>query len=90
MYRPVPPQVDLPALPQPGLEPGERLVLRDIADAPDLRQGRDLGGVARDINAVLAEYRSKLGPGDSIAVPDGLTLHLKSGSGRQLMKTAVF
>jgi len=31
-------------------------------------QGRDLGSVAREINRVLAEFRTKLGPGDTIAM----------------------
>ncbi|MCY2995342.1 MAG: efflux RND transporter permease subunit [Planctomycetota bacterium] len=31
-------------------------------------QGRDLGGVVRDINVVLAEYRQQLGPGCTITM----------------------
>ncbi len=55
----------------------ERSVTEEVANHTNVQptfdvyanvQGRDLGSVAREINQVLAEFRTRLGPGDTIAM----------------------
>jgi len=55
----------------------ERSVTQEVANHTNVQptfdvyanvQGRDLGSVAREINQVLAEFRTKLGPGDTITM----------------------
>src|SRR6476620_939757 len=55
----------------------ERGVTQEVANHTNVQptfdvyanvQGRDLGSVARDINKLLEEYRSKLSPGDTITM----------------------
>src|SRR5436190_1323803 len=55
----------------------ERSVTQEVANHTNIQptfdvyanvEGRDLGSVAREINAVLAEYRAKLAPGDTITM----------------------
>ena len=55
----------------------ERRVMPEVINHVDIQpvydvfasvQGRDLGGVARDINKVLAEFRGQLAPGNTITM----------------------